>query len=289
MLKKIMVGCVALGVGLSASAGLYQPKSHVCKGENVFVPCEGPAIDIGGEALYFVEQDGDLQFLQGRSADTGWGFRLEGSYHFGKGKDATLNWAHYDETTSAPVTRADVGVLAQGTINFKSRFDIVNLEFAQQVDFGERWDFRLHAGIQYANLLNQTTAAQGILNAALPSDASIKVNGVGPRVGTTVSFYLDEGLSIFGGAAVSVLSANEKVAVRGPGGAGTGISSATVGERNAMVTATDIKLGVKYSRLLSKGDLSVQAGWESQNFMNACLGVANMAWDGGFFGLKWVG
>jgi hypothetical protein len=86
---------------------------------------------------------------------------------------------------------------------------------------------------------------------------------------------------------VSVLSASEDLSLTN--GAAQFIPNATAGSRNSMVTATEMKLGAKYTHAMAQGDLTLGVAWEAHNFINANLGVANLAWDGVSFGLKWVG
>lgn len=273
------------GVAGSASAGVYQ----ACQAGNVTVPCETSAWDIGADALVLNAREGELQGGANNDADWGWGFRIEGSYHFGTGNDFNLNWAHYDKTTTHVDSAGDHGgdVAVTGAIDYNSRFDIVNLEFGQQVDFGEKWDMRFHGGIQYANLQNQISAAPGLLT---NGTNTLRVTGWGPRAGVDMSYLYGNGFSVFGDASLSVLTASERLSgTTGANAAGNFFGGASAGTRNSMITATESKIGVKYTRAVSQGDLTFRVGWETHNFINARLGTGNLAWDGVFFGLKWLG
>jgi hypothetical protein len=289
MFKKTAIAALVLGFSGVASAAMYAPApAPACSAGNVTVPCETSAWDIGGEALVLNAREGSLQRLPGRSADWGWGFRIEGSYHFGTGNDFNVNWAHYDKTTTTAVTAADgIAVNNPGNVDFQSRFDIVNFEFAQHVDFGEMWDVRFHGGVQYANLRNDVTSANGVLVAGVVSTSELKVSGWGPRAGADATYNFGNGFAVFGNSSVSVLSASEDLSFANA--AAVLPAGVTAGSRNSMVTATEMKLGAKYTHAMAQGDLTLGVAWEAHNFINANLGVANLAWDGVSFGLKWVG
>jgi hypothetical protein len=275
MFKKTMIAALVLGTCGVANAGMYQ----TCKAGNATVPCEGSAWDFGADALYLNTREATVNSTNltvPTSADWGWGFRIEGSYHFGTGNDFNVNWAHFKKTTTANL---DFG---QGdnvvSLDWENGFDIVNFEFGQHVDFGERWDVRMHMGVQYARVNDEIS-----LNNAF---GSIKVEGWGPRAGARVAYDINNGFGVFGDASISVLTAsNDFTPAQGNGAA------ATV-SRNALLTVSELDLGVKYSRTMEQGDLTLRVGWETHNFINAqgrVGGTGNIGFDGIFFGAKWVG
>jgi len=103
MFKKTAIAALVLGSG-AASAAMYAPApAPACAAGNVTVPCERSAWDLGVDALYLRSEDNNgVGAVNANSfrAKYGWGFRLEGSYHFGTGNDATVNWAHYNKKNS---------------------------------------------------------------------------------------------------------------------------------------------------------------------------------------------
>jgi len=177
-LKKTALAVIALG-STAAFAGTMGP---VCSAVNVTVPCENTAWDIGGRALYMqpttttgygvgtITQNTST-VSTGANPAWGWGFQLEGSYHYSTGNDFNLNWYHFrsggqTNTLAAPVTIANpynivpsvtspASLVVDKSISSVSpAWDQVNMEFAQHVDFGENKFARFHGGMNFSRVAN---------------------------------------------------------------------------------------------------------------------------------------
>jgi hypothetical protein len=312
-LKKTAVAVLAFGSS-AVFAGTMGP---VCSAVNVTVPCERVGWDVGIYALYLQPSYSDnisyigltpnaagtsINYVE-NDPDWGWGFKLEGSYHFGTGNDLNLNWYHLDDNSA---TRTFVGnfVFIDGELADTARerftvnpkWDAVNLEFGQHVDFGEFKNIRFHGGVQYARI--ETGLSAYLTNPGTPDFISAastsKFTGFGPRIGADMSYDLGNGFAIYGNGATAILSGTSKV--------NAAISSSVIprttvnASRNALVPELEAKLGVKYSWAMAQGDLTLDGGYMWQNYFHAqqtlrFFGVADSDFgiQGPYVGLKWMG
>lgn len=335
-LKKTALAVLALSSG-AVFAGTMGP---VCSAVNVTVPCESTAWDVGGKALYFqpnvtsgaaatsktittgAGQTADF----GRNPKWGWGFMIEGSYHFNTGNDLNLNWYHVGtnrtggfngnrvlNTNFAPSiidnssTTVSTAIINKSTSTVDPKWDMVNLEFAQHVDFGENKSVRFHGGFEYARLTaNNTLRASGSLitsEGATPSFSNTvgtnpSYNGFGPRVGADMGYDWGNGLAIYAKTAAALLAGTSKFSTTA-----TNVllarSVTTSGSTTVVVPELEGKLGAAYSYATAQGDLTFDAGWMWINYFNAVRaqgnGLLNTADTGDFglqgvyFGLKWLG
>lgn len=323
-LKKTALAVLAL----SSSAVFAGTMGPICTPGNVTVPCEKPAWDFGGYALYLqpaytdyagfahtpVAFDG-ANFRGFRSNPSwGWGFKLEGSYHFGTGNDFNINWYHWNKTTrnayvgsivvpDLNAVDADLGTepFTNAARRFGPRWDAVNMEFGQHVDFSEFDSIRFHAGAQYARIKHNINAAgtDALLNSTVLSGHSV-FNGFGPRIGADMNYGFGNGFGIYGNGAAAVLVGNTNnnlnIATNAPV-AGPAAYSTGYGNRS-IVPELEGKLGIKYTYCAAPGDLDFDVGYMWNNYFNAnqfrnfATGVSsntNFAIQGIIFGLKWVG
>lgn len=298
--KKTAVAAV-LAIGSSAVfAGTMGP---VCTAVPVTVPCETVAWDFGGKALYLQAlYSGDFGYnaVTFNSNEThfhrannkwGWGFMIEGSYHFGTGNDLNVNWYHFsknhnrDNTSFAienELTRA--GLLA---INDKPRWDAVNIEFGQHVDFGDFKNIRFHAGGQFAQVKHHTNL---FLNAANFGSFHEKFEGFGVRTGADMAYEFGNGVAFYGNAAAAVLVGTSKfanrVVIRDVA------TTLVTGSRNALVPELEGKLGGTYTYGMAQGNLILDVGYIWVNYFNALNNFnlhSDFGVDGVQFGLKYIG
>lgn len=304
-LKKTAVAVLALGSS-AVFAGTMGP---VCTPGNVTVPCERSAWDFGVQALYLkaaydadfgyrgITQTGNVTNYVDTNLDWGWGFRLEGSYHFGTGNDANLNWTHYSKKSTYN-TNFDLRDIGGGVVNaFETvdpKWDAVNLEFGQHVDFGDMKNIRFHGGVQYVRIENDFYAQ---VNAAATSFAlETKFNGFGPRVGMDMSYDFGNGFAVYGKGATALLVGDSKfndVAITN-----SVTTAGTNGSKTSIVPELEAKLGMTYTYAMAQGDLSFDAGWMWVNYFNAMHEVnlndpvareSDFGVQGPYVGLKWVG
>jgi hypothetical protein len=305
-LKKTAVAVLALGSS-AVFAGTMGP---VCTPGNVTVPCEKTAWDFGAYALY-LEPVYDANFGYRRLNPTladgvstrfgnldpkwGWGFKLEGSYHFNTGNDLNVNWYHFEHETTrtyAGVVQFNGAALGPFSVynRFEPKWDAVNIELGQHVDFGEFKNIRFHGGFQYARVeTDYRDAATGVyLNST-----KHKFNGFGPRVGVDMAYDLGNGFGIYANGASAILVGDSKfnsnIAV-------FPASYTLSGSKRTIVPELEAKVGAKYTYAMAQGDLTLDGGWMWVNYFNVNHFVtltdvkeSNFAVQGPYVGLKWVG
>lgn len=317
-LKKTAVAVLALGSS-AVFAGTMGP---VCSSVNVTVPCESTAWDFGARALYLqpivtTEDYGSFAAdTAGKYVDYSnkwaWGFMIEGSYHFNTGNDANLNWYHVGKSatksfsssyTLRGVTPFTGTAVTTGTASVDPKWDAVNFEVGQHVDFGENKHIRFHGGVEYVRLANDVTlGAAGTLNAASYSfslNRQPTYNGFGPRVGADMGYDWGNGLGIYANAAAGVYAGSSKVS--GTFSPSTGTSYFASASSTTVVPELETKLGIKYDYAMAQGDLTLDVGWMWINYFNAQRSIemnatgfddiqtGDFALQGLFFGLKWLG
>ncbi len=264
MIKKMAVAALILGVSGAASAAMYAPApAPKCAPGAVSVPCEAQAWDLGVDALYMRTEGGLNSAIADYRADRGWGYRLEGSYHWGTGNDFTVNWAHFKRTTATNATLS--------TTAAENKFDIVNLEFGQIINVSEAVSMRFHGGLQFSQLNSNNVSLTAVTNGTSVNEAK----GWGPRFGLDTTYVFGNGFAVFGNGAFNV---QEFLAtIDGAGGT------------HGIETGHDTKLGFKYSHAMSEGDLTARLAWENTRYSATLRNGTDYGWTGMSFGLEWVG
>lgn len=320
-LKKTAVAVLAFGSS-AVFAGTMGP---VCTAVNVTVPCETTGWGVGIYALYLqptysgvgnfaVEEaitDGAFSDFGHADPRWTWGFKLEGVYLFSTGNDLNLNWTHLGrrsqgETFSYALTFDGVDLTGSEVLYVRPRWDAVNLEFGQHVDFGEFKDIRFHAGVQYARINTYTT-----LN-VVPTDPLVvgvggvevsgntRYNGFGPRLGMDMAYNLGNGLAVYGNGAAAILAGTHKinqsvVAFDETGAVALGVARAT--DHTAIVPELEAKLGVTYGYAMPSGEVTLDLGYMWVNYFNAqqfasftgSRHYSDFGVQGPYLGLRWVG
>lgn len=327
MLKKTTIAVLGLAASGYALAGTMGP---TCAPGNVTVPCEAKGWDLGVQALYLRPVVGadrarvsSARFTPSRienlKYDFDWGFKLDGSYHFNTGNDATLSWLHYQESTGrSGLTGLDVAVFLGSqlqvqapipmTLSNKNNFDQVNMVMGQLVQFSAADKLRFYSGLQYAHMYeNRTYLLSNSLFAPLPTGQSFnqldnsEYKGLGPVIGIDYAYYLAQSLSVTANGAGSILYGKNRsinTYVLNPVG---GLAFPRFYNKLSMVPSLEAKVGLNYDYRMNQGVLSVLGGFQAINYFNALqtlgpdsilapkLSAADYGLYGPYFGVKYLG
>ncbi|MCH9755981.1 MAG: hypothetical protein K0U37_02155 [Gammaproteobacteria bacterium] len=307
---------ISTTVFLYASTSFSGTTGPVGNTENISIPCEENAWDIGGQALYLQPaysndvwiNERTITAPSGENSQTfgippgyGWGLFLEGSYYFNTGKDLNLNWYYLDHTDK------ENNILPAGgsrKTTLTTSWTAANFELGQAIELGRGMNrMRIHAGVQYARLhsVRSYSAQFNIPAPLIQSGTGLIVgqneagfNGFGPRVGVDLDYKLPNiwmnGFKLYANSAVGLLAGASK--------ANRSITSPFVSGRlretsNQVLPEIDMKLGLNYSHSLSEGVLNFDAGWMWFNYFSVLnetgTGNGDLAFQGLYFGLKWLG
>lgn len=330
-LKTAALAVLALGVSGAASAGMYAaPPAMGCTAGNVTVPCEKKGWSIGVEGLLVKVGDVGQVTSTTTTTTTGgvtsstttndsldpdwdWAFRLEAAYMFGTGNDLNLNWTHFTNLTSQSTVATGINALYATDVtgadtvatDIDNKFDAINLEFGQMVNFGEKVSTRFHGGLQFADI-RQTLAQSSYVSTAATTynyyNNESKYTGIGPRAGADTSYCFGNGVSIFGDFAAALLIGDLETTTSTDSvsaGTLTNTTSSTSSVSNAIVPEAEARLGLAYTKPMAQGDLRVEAGYELTNYWdastvngstaNATADETSFNYQGIFLGLKWMG
>lgn len=306
-LKKTAVAVLAL----SSSAVFAGGMGPVCSAVPVTMPCPSEAWVVGGKALYLNTNTGGQDSTGVRtasssggslstnsSANYGWGFNVFGAMKYGTGRDIVLGWNHINNSfskTFAPqsitgnqafligsqVVRSNyisaVSVTSGGAVN-APKWDAVNMEFGQRVDFSDVTFMRPFFGWQWARLGasniislagNQTHVTEGTAGASTPyafsQSSNPDFNGFGPRVGLDGVYKLFAGLDIYAKGGFGLLAGYNK-------------SSSTYTD-SATLTSVTSSTNTVTTPMLFDGKLGADYTYETQGFGSLTLDV-DWAWYG---------
>ena len=316
-LKKTAVAVLAL----SSSAVFAGTMGPVCSAVNVTVPCESTAWDFGARALYLqpAYSGGDYSYVavndttgqyQDYNQSWMWGFFLEASYHYNTGNDANLNWYHIGKATARNFSN-DATFLGgvdteSGRSSINPKWDAVNLEFGQHVDFGENKNIRFHGGFQYARIAN-TVKVTGINSSSVNNGVNFTAqskptyNGFGARAGADLGYGWENGLGVYANGAAALLAGTAKISNSFT--SNTGVAATPNASKTTLVPELEAKLGLKYGYAMAQGDLTLDVGWMWINYFNATQAIqssvvtgltpqvvgGDFGLQGLYFGLNWLG
>ena len=307
MFKKTAVAILVF----SSSAVFAGAMGPVCAPGNVTVPCEHQGWDVGGKALYLQSSWGALNFpysqtvnnvdnFHDESTPWDWGFMLEGSYHFATGNDVNLNWYHVNDshTSYANGLLFDTTAHAEGsgpaTITTKPRWDAVNIEFGQHVDYSQAFSVRYHAGFEYVRIDFKKMASGYAppLPYLFKVARDISYNGFGPRAGIDASYSFGNGFAAYANSAVGMYAGSSKFSY----GVSPNLLPGRAGSSMLVVPELEAKVGATYTYSMAYGDISLDGGWMWINYFNPMtygdsgeVHSANFGLQGPYLGLKWVG
>ena len=290
-------------LSLSSPLVLAGTMGPVCVQGSATIPCPTNAWEIGVQALYLKPTYGSFSGFFSSNTDTtgalntqgipdpwGWGFKLNGAYHFNTGNDLNLNWTHYNNTTTnSPYSIASPAI---SLVNNDTKWNAVNAEFGQLIQFGSFNHLRLHGGAQYAQITEN-------INISTPGSAaeliSMQYSGFGPRLGADLSYDVGYGFGIYANGMTALLMGQHNY-----NSSFSGIfesAGKSYGSYYGMVPELEGKLGATYTYAMPQGNLSVDIGYLWLNYFNAqAYGAISYDYDsfdfalnGPYIGLKWLG
>lgn len=303
-MKKTAAAVLTLGSSV-VFAGTMGP---VCTPGNVTVPCERLAWDIGGQALYlqtttnngfsYYPSLNNSSVYNDLSGQWSWGFQLDASYHFNTGNDVTLSWYHIDANNNTiainPALFSATDVFVKGAM----RWDAVNGELGQFVDFSLNKTMRFHGGFQYARIKPTANFTISTLVAATTVYPLIsEYNGFGPRAGVDMNYLFGNGFGIYAKGATAVLVGTARF---NNGGISTlsGFSATPLhGSRTSIVPELEAKLGTDYTYPMAQGELTLDVGYMWFNYfspmnmvtVDGSFASSDFGASGPYVGLKYVG
>ena len=287
-----------------------------CVTNNITTPCVVNAWSFSGQALYLqttydtdhsdngTYTNGKISKVVDRPTAWDWGFYIDGAYHFGMANDATIEWYHYNQ-------KSHLTFLADGwdspdapstvIASFNPEWDAVNMMLGQSIVLTDRTQLRLSGGAQYARLKGADVYLSGLVGEPIgtKSTGSVSYNGFGARIGIDLLFNLGYGFQVYDKAAASILVGTNKFN-DSFGGVDGSVSAIDYESRTAVVPEMDMKLGVMYTKALSSGEWSLNAGYMWVNYQKNLTGVDgayhvsalstnDLSLNGVYFGLKWLG
>ncbi|MFC3909843.1 Lpg1974 family pore-forming outer membrane protein [Legionella dresdenensis] len=321
MLKKTTLAVLGLALNGVAMAGMYsEAPAPSCTPGDVTVPCEAQAWELGVQALYLKPIYSKVYGYAYNSTATsyreidpkwGWGFRLDGAYHYGTGSDISLNWSHYDvddNVGSAFPGTYQLSYLLPPTnalysLSLTNQYDQVNAVVGQHVDMGILKNARFYGGLQYAKIyVNQTKsyAVSALVLAATRGVGSVTnadFNGFGPTVGIDYSYDLAQNFSLTANTAASLVYGSSRY--QSSTVLGSNVVPYTVyASRKAVIPSFEAKLGANYAYQMAQGTLNIEGGYQAVNYFNALqtpsvintgLTTSDFGLYGPYFGVKWLG
>lgn len=271
--------------GLLVLASTGHSGTMGCQTEGVTVPCDTRAWEVSISAPYLKPISSLLNpYLHRNSIKSpwDWGFILEGSYRFGTGNDINLNWLHfndnYGDVVSAHFPEAAIPILLTTHLNFETKLDVVNFEFAQSIHLGRKTNSRVHAGMQYANAdidrnvqrFEQINNESAYLSQV--SSVEARYNGLGPRLGGELSHQLPHGFSVFAKGAMAFLVGEAKTKLAGSNLSGPRVTPFTrYISQKTLVPEIEAKLGANYQFNGNLGQFNFLAGWMFQHYFKMFL------------------
>jgi hypothetical protein len=310
MLKKITLAILALGSS-AVFAGTMGP---ICAPGDVTVPCDARQWDLGVQALYLkpvYSARRAYEFAPGGfrelEEDWDWGYRLEGSYHFGTGNDLTLTWTHFDSEPGnsgfAGFTPFTGSLAIPFTVAQDDRFDKVDLVVGQHVDMGARKDARFYAGLQYTRIridtqYNYLITIPGLAPAGFVQNRNTDFNGAGPVLGVNYAYELGSGLSITANAEGTLLYGSSRYNLNFVFAPSSLVPVNQYASKKSIIAGLQTKLGLNYAHELTQGVLNIEGGYQALDYFDVlqitdvtcgCLKDSDFGLYGPYVGIKWVG
>jgi hypothetical protein len=291
-LKKLTLATLLLGSSTLFAGAM----GAACLPGSVNLPCESTAWDFGIQALYL--QKINQEYLQSRLVgvntyyddldhDWGWGYKLEGSFHFNTGNDIDLNWYHFRKTSSQVL--ASTAPVVPFTYSVKPQWDAINLELGQRVNFSEQTNIRFHGGAAYLRFIENKSIYNNPVGQTRSN--STEFDGIGPRAGMDLSYDLGNGFGVYADGAGALFIGNGKFqdTVMGPFP-----TRYSLGSKRTTIPGMDSRLGITYTYPMAQGLFSLDVGYLWAHYFDVNQNEfaserENFGVQGFLAGAKWVG
>lgn len=294
----------ALALLFSMGAAHSGTPGVICSALDVLVPCEITGWDFAAQALNLRAEYSNSQIfssftfptvaeLYDLPLESNWGFKVEGSHHFGMGNDITVSWYHYSKESNFKVNRTIQGIPVVLDIELEPKWDAVNAEFGQLVELGRRENIRFHAGAQFARI--STDYYQTVTGFLITDRLQMKFNGFGPRLGADYEYGWQNGFKLYANGAAAILAGDSQFNT-----ATTGIinlpAATARGIKTALVPEIEGKLGTRLKYVIAQGDLFFDAGYLWQNYFGVQTAIVagtgngmDFSLHGPYLGVKYMG
>jgi len=325
-IKRLSLALVALGLSAPVFADNCSPFA-------VTVPNQQGGFTAAADALYLRPSAANLSYnaqignitlnpatipvtINNVNPSYNWGFDVMAGYRIPcTGNDITLAWTHLGETSdSDSVSRAigTTGFNFNASSNVQFKYNAVDLDVGQRVNFGDYFNFRLFTGLRWAdlqqnsdNFYSVTRNTNGTTLTSLGIDQESEFKGVGPQVGLEGRYCLGYGFGLDANATFSAVighvDATTDTAFRLNPVEGAPVAvnvNFDQEKKNRVVPALDTNLGVDYTYNFNnayRSSLVVQAGWKVINYWDVTHALINnvgpnnassVAFDGPYAGIK---
>ncbi|WP_131783747.1 Lpg1974 family pore-forming outer membrane protein [Legionella gresilensis] len=284
----------------------------ICVPGSSIIPCVTNAWDISASALYLKPKYGDKLVYLGvfhdqnlshniakKSREWDWGYKIEASYHYSTGSDLNINWSHFNQsiTNNTTFTVGSFGIALPLTYTIKPKWNSLNLEYGQIVNYGENRSFRFYGGLQTTELdsdalLNLPPIFIGGITRYVSASGDIKYHSIGPRVGLDYYSNFLGNFGIYADAAITVLFGNGQF--HRTSFINDIVLSYKSGSRNLVLPEFEGKIGAQFIFLMGRSYLSFNAGYMLVDFLSGTDSLSTKGFgdifslSGVYIGVKWA-
>lgn len=228
-------------------------------------------------------------------------FDLGVRFIFPEGKDVSLDWMHLNTSDSTSVATPNFeyflgpdyeigpsGIpIRNATGSSQFRYDVINLDAGQFVDFGPHTEFRFFGGLSNTYLKEQVHARfsgntiTGQYQGPFSTKQMVTANftGIGPRFGMEGRYHTDSGFGFIGKAAMSALIGYSHAKTDYVSNAqqlldvfGQDLNYQTIEDKRVrqVIPGFDAKLGLYYKHQLNNCYIfSIEGGYMGAVYVNA--------------------
>ncbi|ATW01943.1 hypothetical protein CCU22_01885 [Candidatus Legionella polyplacis] len=315
-LKKTAIAVLTL----SSSAVFAGTMGSFCTPLSVSVPCKKNTWDFSAYTLYLSSETNENNHDNEQSnisdsyitwpylinLEHNLGFKLISSYYLNSGNDITFNWNHWQGNEENNIHQGDLIELIPNKTsmitdisgeNIKPKWNSMNLEFGQTINLNNLTNIRIHTGIQYSNIERDqklTLSSQDFANNNLLYKESTQYTGMGPNIGTDITYNFGNGFSIYGKGSTAILSGDHKSISTHFNEKGE--ATYDTKSKTSIIPGIETQLGAKYTYMTNKGDITLNTGWTWISYSNVIDTInrnslsrnSNFSIYGPFFGIKWT-